>query len=118
MFQSDLQASVNKITPSTQERYTQAACLAIDFSNSDIPAVRPLRNELLDLLRNLYNWEVQTYTIDARKQYHQAERDLQQTAQNFASRYGQPQTGKALLVYYYSGHGLQLKSNPRALQIW
>lgn len=50
--------------PTSGRRYNEAAILAIDFLDSDIPSVGELRDELLDLLEKTYSWKIVNYTID------------------------------------------------------
>ena len=66
-FTKDVKAGVDRMLPTGGRRYNQAAVPAIDFSDSDIPGLVPPWNELLDLLNRIYEWSVETHTIDCTK---------------------------------------------------
>lgn len=63
-FTNDLQDTIRRMLPTGGRRYNEAAILAIDFLDSDIPSVGELKDELLDLLEKTYNWKIVNYTID------------------------------------------------------
>ncbi|KAF4505467.1 hypothetical protein G6O67_007413 [Ophiocordyceps sinensis] len=110
VFVNDVQSTVNQMLPTGGRRYDQAAILAINFSRSDIPSVVPLRNELLNLLDNTYNWKVERHTIDCNQAHTAALRNLQVAATTFMGKYAsRNSSGASLLCVYYSGHGFRGK---------
>ena len=117
IFKRDINESLSKIVPSNEKRYTNAAIFAISFSNNDIPAVEPLRDDLLKTLVDLYNWQQEVYIINAQNSYQECERDSARAMAAFAVKYGYPKSGKSLLVYYYSGHASRNPRNPAGLCI-
>ena len=105
-FTHDLQQVVRRMRPTGGRRYNQAAILAIDFSVSDIPSVKPLRNELLNLLENTYNWKVEKYSIDCGVRYREeALFKLNNAVNAFILRHGSSSEARSLLTFYFSGHG-------------
>lgn len=110
-FTNDLQDTVLRMLPTGGRRYDEAAILVIDFSVSDIPSVKKLRDELLDLLEKTYNWKIVKYTIDCAVSWTIALYDLDQAVHNFTSKYASRGQGRSLLTFYFSGHGFADREN-------
>ena len=110
-FTNDLQDTVRRMLPTGGCRYDEAAILAIDFSVSDIPSVGKLRDELLDLLENTYNWKIAKHTIDCADSCTVALWNLDQAVHNFTLKYGSRGQGRNLLTFYFSGHDFADKEN-------
>lgn len=110
-FTNDLQDTVLRMLPTGGRRYDEAAILVIDFSVSDIPSVKKLRDELLDLLEKTYNWKIVKYTIDCAVSWTIALYDLDQAVHNFTYKYASRGQGRSLLTFYFSGHGFADREN-------
>lgn len=67
--------------------------------------VRGLRDDLLRLLRDVYNFKTESYVLNANDTPQAIARDFRYQIMQFTNVH-QPKTDNAkhLLVYYYSGH--------------
>ncbi|KAK2591010.1 hypothetical protein QQS21_011303 [Conoideocrella luteorostrata] len=109
-FASDLKKTVQKVLPTGGRRYDQAAVLAITFSESDIEGIYPLRDELLKVFQNQYNWVIETHVIDVNLPHQLALLRLNNVVANFLTSYAsQSQDSTSLSCIYYSGHGFMNK---------
>ena len=110
-FTNDLQDTVRRLLPTGGRRYDEAAILAINFSVSDITSVGELRDELLDLLQNTYNWKIVKYTIDCAVNWKTALFDLVKAVSEFYYKYASRGQGHSLLTLFFSGHGFADKES-------
>lgn len=104
IFTDDLNEALAKSVPTNPSRYEHAAVLAITWSNDDI-GVEQKTDQLLWILRNVYNYETEHYVLDATCSKSKLRRDLSARIKSFTSTHESKTDEKDhLLVYYYSGH--------------
>jgi hypothetical protein len=103
-FAKDLEEAVQKVVPTDLGRYQKAAVLAMDWDN-DTMNVKVLRDELLGVLRRVYNFKTESFLLDSNLSASTASQRLQDKLYQFtaANRPSKPDA-KHLLIYYYSGH--------------
>lgn len=99
--------AVSRAVPRDLERYQKAAVLAFARSSDNI-GVKTLRDEFLGLLRRSYNFETQSYVLDASSPSNAIAQDLKDKFAEVAKGNRPPEINfglaKNLLIIYYSGH--------------
>jgi hypothetical protein len=96
-FATELSAAVNASLPSYDKPYGQVSVLAFHWENDDI-SVTPLETELLNVFRDIYGFNVESFTIPATWT---APRDLTVKLAEFCKKWD---AEDALTIYIYSGH--------------
>lgn len=106
-FARELEVTVAKKLPTNRTPFQKAAILAIDFSSTDI-SVEPLREELLDIFKTTYGWTVDKHTVDSSTSLVDIGLAMSNKMNAFiAQNRSKNEKEKALLVYYFSGHGIK-----------
>lgn len=103
-FANDLQHAVQRYVPTDLGGYQKAAILGFTWSN-DTTGVVGLRDELLRLLRKVYDFQTETYTLDANASSINVNFDFYDEVTRFIAKL-KPKKPEAnhLLMYYYSGY--------------
>jgi hypothetical protein len=103
-FAKDLEEAVQKVVPTDLGRYQKAAVLAMDWDN-DTMNVKVLRDELLGVLRRVYNFKTESFLLKSSLSAGMTSQQLRDKLNQFtaANRPSKPDA-KHLLIYYYSGH--------------
>lgn len=97
-FTRELQVAVNTCLPSYDKPYGQVSVLAFHWENDDM-VVEPLERELLRVFRNIYGFNVESFTIPAN--FNTAPLSLAGKLSNFCMKWG---AEDALTICVYSGH--------------
>lgn len=109
-FSKDVQDSVRLMLPTSGRRYVKASICAVDFSVSDLPDVVPIRDELLVVLEDTYNWNVEKHTIDCTLSHDRAQFNLNSALSRFITNSASRRDEESsLLCFYFSGHGFRDK---------
>ncbi|KAK2590430.1 hypothetical protein QQS21_011891 [Conoideocrella luteorostrata] len=107
-FARDLKNTVQQVLPTRGRQYDQAAVLAINFSESDIEGIQPLRDELLAVFKKQYNWVIETHVIDVNMSHKEALLELNFAVVSFLRAYSsRGRDSASLSCIYYSGHGFK-----------
>ncbi|PHH79923.1 hypothetical protein CDD80_3375 [Ophiocordyceps camponoti-rufipedis] len=72
-FCEELKTEVGNMLPTTGRRFEQAAILAINYSETDIPGVTEMRDKLLETFARNYNWRTEIHEINSKQTWVQAE---------------------------------------------
>lgn len=104
VFTNDLKEALAKSVPTNLSRYRHAAVLAITWSNDDM-GVMPQTDQLLQILRQSYNYVTEKYILNAKRSSQQLRRDLTDRIISFNQKNeSKTDNNDHLLIYYYSGH--------------
>lgn len=109
-FAADLQQTIRQSVPTDYDldfgRYHQASILSFDWNNDNtMPGVKPLRDELLQLLRTVYSFKTESYALNPNDAPETIFNDFRNRLMTFTNSHKRKsREAKHLLVYYYSGH--------------
>lgn len=96
-FASNLEKALKTSLPTSGKPYDRVSVLAFHWANDDM-GVDKLESELLDVFRNIYGFEAESWTIPV------AGKPEKQLAKKLVSWTEDHEGERALRIYIYSGH--------------
>jgi hypothetical protein len=100
-FAQALEVAVNGCLPSNQKPFGQVAVLAMHWANNDLPGIASMETEMLQVFRNVYNFNIESFLIPAVT-------DVQQrTSTRILQFLNKWTTDDSLTIIMYSGHAAE-----------
>jgi hypothetical protein len=100
-FAQNLKVAVNGCLPSHQKPFGQVAVLAMHWANNDLPGIVSMEIELLQVFRNVYNFNTESFLLPAVN-------DVQQrTSTRILQFLNKWKTDDGLAIVVYSGHATE-----------
>ena len=96
----DIETSISNALTSGREPYQKVVALLFHWDNDDM-GVEPLENELAEIFRQFYDFDVEQEVIPADPERSTAAYFMQGRLLAFSNKYKGPGN---LLIYVYSGH--------------